>query len=76
MYFLASATIAAEHPEMEAAVRSVDEHLFRHAGHPLRADITSELLGIEPGRLARLMALFAEKGVVTKQLGYVCPRCD
>jgi CHAT domain len=76
MFFVASATIASEHPELADDVRAVDEHIFRHAGHPLRADFTAELLGIERGRLARLMGLFADKGVVKKLAGYVCPRCD
>lgn len=76
MFFFASATIAANHPEMAAAVREMDEHLAQHAGFPLRADYTAELLRIEPGQFSRLMMLFAEQGVVKKQVGYTCPDCD
>lgn len=76
MFFVASVTIAVEHPELADDIRAVDEHFFRHAGHPLRADFTSELLGIERGRLARLMGLYVDKGVVKKLAGYVCPECD
>lgn len=76
MFFVASATIAASHPEMADAVRELDGHLAQHAGFPLRADYTAELLRIEPGQFSRLMTLFADHGVVKKQVGYACPDCD
>jgi hypothetical protein len=76
MFYVASGTIAAEHPELADAVRALDEHLFRHAGYPLRTDYTAEILRIDPGRLSRLMELYVEKGVAKKVVGYVCPRCD
>src|SRR5205807_7627883 len=76
MFFVASATIAAEHSELSADVESIDEHLFRHDGVPLRADVTAEILDIDRGRFSRLMGLLADKGAVKKVVGYVCPTCD
>jgi hypothetical protein len=76
MYFVASGIIADEHPELAAEVESLDEHLLRHDGVPLRADVTAEILGIDRGRLNRVMGLFADKGVVRKLSGYLCPTCD
>jgi len=76
MFFVASATIAAEHSELSADVESIDEHLFCHDGVPLRADVTAEILDIDRGRFSRLMGLLADKGAVKKVVGYVCPTCD
>jgi hypothetical protein len=76
MFYVASGTIAAEHPELAEAIAALDEHLFRQRGHALRLDFTADILGIDRSRLTRLMGLFADKQVVEKAVGYVCPTCD
>jgi hypothetical protein len=76
MYWVASGTIAANHRELEGAVRALDETLRANEGQTLRVGFTADVLGIDRDLLLRLLQLYEAQGVVKREVGYICPKCD
>ncbi|MBL8792393.1 MAG: CHAT domain-containing protein [Planctomycetia bacterium] len=76
MYYAASAVIAANHPELAAAVRALDDLLRKNTGHPVRVDFAADILHVKRDLLRRLLGLYEAHGVVQSENAYVCDACD
>jgi hypothetical protein len=75
MYYPASATIAGSHPELADEVSELDAYLAGLDGVPARLEIASDILGVPPDCLRRLLELYIEAGAVAAEYWYFCPEC-
>lgn len=76
MLFPESDTIAADHPELAQEIGAVDRYLAEMGYQPFRVGPTADLLGMDPGTLARLLSLYAACGIVEPLEVYLCPEDD
>jgi hypothetical protein len=76
MFFVASATIAADHRELEGAVSALDGYLHANQGHPFRLGHAAGILRLDRDLVRRLLGLYQAQGVVKPEVGYICPECD
>jgi hypothetical protein len=76
MFFVASATIAANHRELEGAARALDGYLHANQGHPFRLGHAAGILRLDRDLVRRLLELYQGEGVVKPEVGYICPDCD
>lgn len=73
MFYPASDTIAADHPELADQVRSVDKYLYELGGLLFRLEPAADLLDIESETLKRLLQLYEAHGVVERVEISICP---
>ena len=76
MFFVASASIAAEHPDLEPAIESLDAHIAAVGQAGIRHELAADFVGQEPETVERLLKEFARLGVLVAEIAYVCPVCD
>jgi hypothetical protein len=76
MYFVASATIAADHRELEGAARALDGYLNANQGHPFRLGHAAGILRLDRELVRRMLELYQAEGTVKSEVGYICPDCD
>lgn len=76
MFFVSSANIAGEHPELQEVIIPLDAHLAAVGDGPLRADTAADFLSAEPAVVDRLLKEYVRQGVLVSQIHYLCPRCD
>lgn len=76
MYFVASASIAADHPELADAASALDAYLAASEGSPVRPETAADFTAAEPAITARLLKEFERRGVLSTEIGYLCPVCD
>lgn len=76
MFFVASATIAANHRELEDAVRALDGYLQANQGHPFRLGHAAGILRLDRDLVRRLLEFYQGEGAVKPEVGYICPDCD
>lgn len=73
MYYPASATIAADHPDLAPQVQAVDAFLYDRQGGEFRLGPAADILKIEPQILRRLLYLYTANEVVDELEVYLCP---
>jgi hypothetical protein len=73
MLYPASATIAAEHPELADQVRSIDEFLFSRQDQVFRLVPAADIMRIEPSELARLLKLYKKHEIIEEVRANICP---
>lgn len=76
MFFVASATIAANHRELEGAARALDGYLHANQGHAFRLGHAADILRLDRDLVRRLLEFYQGEGVVKPEVGYICPACD
>jgi CHAT domain len=76
MFFLVSATIAANHRELEDAIGALDGYLHANEGHAFRVGHAAGILRLDRELVRRLLNLYRSEGVVKREVGYICPDCD
>lgn len=74
MSFPASDSIAADHPDLAEAVRTLDAHLARLGPEPFLPDRIADHVDLDPGLLLRLLHLYEICGAVEPVDGWLCPR--
>ena len=74
MYYPASTAIATEHPDLADLVLAIDGYLRDVEGLHFRLDPAADIVRTKPGVLARLLALYADHGVVECAQVMVCPK--
>jgi hypothetical protein len=73
MLYHASATIAAEHPELANQIRSIDEFLFKRQGQVFRLSPAADMIGVDSKELVRLLKLYEKHKIVEKIKVAICP---
>lgn len=73
MYYPASATIAADHPDLAPQVQAVDAFFYDRQGQQLRLRPAADIIRIEPDLLQRLLALYIAHEVVDELEVTLCP---
>lgn len=76
MYYPASDTIAAEHPDIAAEIRALDAYLRDNRGEALRASRIALHVDVEHRVLTEILAQLAAAGAVRVLTLHVCPKCD
>jgi len=74
MYLPVSATIVAEYPAWEGAIRKVDELLHENAGELVRIDFVSGFVDVPPRGLLRILEAYAKFGAIRIVMAHACPR--
>jgi hypothetical protein len=74
MYLPVSATIVAEYPAWEGAIRKVDELLHENAGELVRIDFVSGFVDVPPRGLLRILEAYAKFGAIRIVMAHACPK--
>lgn len=73
MYYPASATLAAQHPDLAQDFARIDAYLADLSLGPLAVETMADLLGMSDAALARLLTLYAHEGVLLREERFICP---
>jgi hypothetical protein len=76
MFFVSSASIAADYPELREVIERLDGHLVAVGDGGVRADTAADFINADPAEITRLLKEFERRGVVSSHPGYLCPLCD
>lgn len=76
MSFVASVSIAAEHPGLESEIAALDAYLEANRGHRVRVAHAAGILRLDRDLVRRLLDAYVAEGAVARVPAYVCPDCD
>jgi len=76
MFFVLSASIAADYPELREVIERLDGHLAAVGDGGVRADTAADFVDADPAEIERLLKEFERQGVVSSHPSYLCPLCD